>query len=156
AVKPIMAKREKTTLESDIAEIKQKPEEEQDKTALATKEKRLDTINKALGLSDLRAKVLKSETELRQLNTDLGYAVPGAHGTMCGGRVAWGTDMIKIYDVRLQYGNATGNNKMIEWLAALKWAVEEKHVDVVSCSVTCKYDQLDENQTTSISDYMKA
>src|SRR5207249_11902687 len=46
----------------------------------------LETINKALGLSDLRAKVRKCEDELRQLNTDLGYAVPGAHGTMCGGR----------------------------------------------------------------------
>lgn len=156
AVKPILAKREKPTLEGEINTIQSQPEPEQDKVALATKQRRLETINRALGLSDLRARVLKCEQELRQLNTDLGYAVPGAHGTMCGGRAAWGTDMIKVYDVRLQYGNATGNNNMAEWLTALKWAVEEQRVDVVSCSVTCKYDQLDRDQTQSIGDFMRA
>lgn len=160
-IKTILAKREVPGLEEDIKDLEGKENTPQaEPETLAAKRKRLATIGRALGLSQLRTNVRECTRDVADLELRLRYAKPGAHGTMCGGRAAWGCDNIEVLDVKLQYGNATGNNNMKEWVDALRWAVEEKKADIVSCSVTCNFDKLEEKdkvvvQDVTIADYIR-
>jgi hypothetical protein len=63
------------------------------------------------------------------------HRIKDLHGTKVAAQAAFGTDRIKLVDVRVQTGQLAGVDNSVAIADGIRWAITEKKAKVVTCSI---------------------